>query len=376
LQPIVIRFGRLGDMVMTTAVLHLLHRRFSSPCTVLGAGAWNLQLYRGHPDVGRVWTFARHFPFMLGAAWWRARRELRRSHPGPIYVLERQPRQLARIRRMLALSRIDPARCVFATDESSYDGEHWVDHYVRIAQRMPPALNAADYPVSQPARKSTPRLRVLQSERDAIEVWLQARGWTGQKLVLIQAGNFRSMSRRREEWQRSAADDKAWPVENWASLVQKIRASAPDMLIVLCGAPTEADMLRRIRLSSGPHSVLTADVSLRSLLALCEVAHSMISIDTGPAHAAAALGVPLVVMYGAESPGRWLPRSPSGSAVTAVGGPPTSTRVDQIAVHDVFNAWCALYGAATRTPASKVLDERVACDSVADLELPVTRYAS
>jgi ADP-heptose:LPS heptosyltransferase len=103
LRPVVIHFGRLGDMVMTSAILRLLHHRFSSPCVVLGAGPWNSSIYVGHPDVVRVWSFARHFPFVLSLAWWRVLRVLRRSDPSPIYVLERQPRQLARIRRMLSM---------------------------------------------------------------------------------------------------------------------------------------------------------------------------------------------------------------------------------------------------------------------------------
>jgi heptosyltransferase-2/heptosyltransferase-3 len=73
-----------------------------------------------------------------------------------------------------------------------------------------------------------------------------------------------------------------------------------------------------------------------------ELAHSMISVDTGPAHAAAALGLPLLVLYGAESPRQWLPRRPSGSPVVALGGPPRSTRVDQITAEEVFEQWRAL----------------------------------
>jgi heptosyltransferase-2/heptosyltransferase-3 len=82
--------------------------------------------------------------------------------------------------------------------------------------------------------------------------------------------------------------------------------------------------------------------SLRKLFALGAVAHSMISVDSGPAHAAAALSVPLVVLYGAQTPKQWLPRSPTGSPVIGVGGPPVSTRADQIPVDAVFDAWRAL----------------------------------
>src|SRR5437879_13855299 len=69
---------------------------------------------------------------------------------------------------------------------------------------------------------------------------------------------------------------------------------------------------------------------------------SMISVDSGPAHAAAALGLPLVVMFGAHSQRQWLPRSACGSQVLGVGGPPHSRRLDEISVETVFSAWCAL----------------------------------
>ena len=82
--------------------------------------------------------------------------------------------------------------------------------------------------------------------------------------------------------------------------------------------------------------------NLRQLFALCEVAHSMISVDTGPAHAAGALSLPLVVLFGAQPSLDWLPRSPSGSPVLGVGGPPHSTRADQVSVDAVFAAWRAV----------------------------------
>ncbi len=350
LQPIVIRFGRLGDMVMLTSVLQFLHHRFSSPCVVLGAGPWNSQLYVGHPDVERALTFTRHFPFLLSLTWWRALRILRRSDPGPIYVFERKTRQLARIRRMLRLSGVNPARCVFITDESGNEGEHWVDLLVRFATRVPQAINAAEFPVPLLSRRGAPSLHVLQSERREIEGWLRSRGWTGQQIVLIQPGNFRSMSKRREQWQHSGDDDKSWPTDRWVALLQKIEAELPGALMLLCGAPQEAPMLERIRTASGSESVLTASLPLRQLLALCEFAHSMISVDTGPAHAAAALGVPLVVMYGRESQATWLPRSACGSPVVGIGGPPVSTRVDEISVNDVLDEWRTLLPTNTQEP--------------------------
>jgi ADP-heptose:LPS heptosyltransferase len=101
-------------------------------------------------------------------------------------------------------------------------------------------------------------------------------------------------------------------------------------------------MLNEIQLRAGTPDVVAAELGLRQLLAVSESAHSMISVDTGPAHAAAALGLPLVVLFGAEPQSVWLPRSSSGSAVRGIGGPPVSNRVDQISVDEAFSAWCSL----------------------------------
>jgi heptosyltransferase-2/heptosyltransferase-3 len=65
----------------------------------------------------------------------------------------------------------------------------------------------------------------------------------------------------------------------------------------------------------------------------------MVSVDTGPAHIAAALGCPLIVLYGDASPRNWLPRSASGSEVIPLGGPPISERANAISLGDVLAAW-------------------------------------
>jgi heptosyltransferase-2/heptosyltransferase-3 len=183
---------------------------------------------------------------------------------------------------------------------------------------------------------------VSDAERQERDAWLSSRGWLGRKLVLLQPGNFRTMSKRRDQWRRLNNDDKAWPVENWVELIRRVLSTLPEARVLLCGAPQEGGLLREIAGSVGSPDVLAAELTLRQLLALSEGAHSMVSVDTGPAHAAAALGLPLVVLFGAESPRVWLPRSSSGSAVLGLGGPPHSARVDQILTDEVFDSWSRL----------------------------------
>ena len=341
LRPTVIRFGRLGDMVMLTALTQALHRRYGMPCQVVGAGPWNAAIFRAHPDVVRAWSVPRHLPIALNLTGPRVLAALHLARPGPVYVCEPHHRQLVRVRRLLKYGGIDPARCLFITDLAVQENEHCIDRLLRFGAQTPPALrDRVGAPAAGP--RCTPRLHVLDEERRARDSWLRANGWYGRELVLIQAGNFRSMSGNHATAERRAADDKAWPVHYWQKLFTLIHAQLPSGLVVLCGASSEGPMLRSLRDAVGLDCVVVAEPPLRPLFALCEAAHSMISVDTGPAHAAAALGLPLVVLYGAESPAYWLPRGPDGTAVVGLGGPPRSTRVDQLSVEAVFEAWRSL----------------------------------
>jgi len=340
LRPTVFFFCRLGDMVMLTALLDRLHRRYHLPSHVIGAGSWNAAIYQGNPDVASVSSFGRHLPFLLDPQWLQVRRALRESDPGPIYICEEHYRQLPRIRRMLRLSGVNPARCVFLTDEPRTGLEHLIDRLMRLGGRTPAALRASDYPV--PTTTQGPRLYVSDGERAERDAWLKAQGWFNRPRILIQVGNHRTMSRRRARWRRRGADDKAWPVERWVALLQKIHARMPEALILLRGSKEEVPMLREIQAATRIDAVAAAGQGLREFFALCDGAHSMISVDTGPAHAAAALSLPLVVLHGIHAPLHWGPRSPSGTPVLGVRAGPTATRVDQIEVDAVFDTWCSL----------------------------------
>jgi ADP-heptose:LPS heptosyltransferase len=339
LRPTVFFFCRLGDMVMATPLLNLLHQRYRLPCQVIGTGSWTASVYEGNPDVAGVWSFHRHFPFPLDSSWPAVRRILRDSDPGPIYICERHYRQLPRIRRMLKLAGVNPNRCAFLTDEPVTGPEHLVDRLVRLGTRTPTGIRASDYPVPELASVSGPRVYVLDSERAERDAWLSSQGWSDKELILVQPGNHRSMGPLWKQWRLSSTDEKWWPLERWAALLRKIHNHRKDALIILRGAPEEVPMLQRIKNLANLDAVAVAGHGLRPLFALSESAHSMVSVDTGPAHVAAALSIPLAVLYGAHSPTYWLPRTPFGSPILGVGGPPNSNRAYQVSVDALFDAW-------------------------------------
>src|SRR5947208_9588441 len=181
-QPMVIWFGRVGDLILLSALLEILHRRFGSPCHVIGAGAWLGEIYAAHADVARVSCLHRYTAWAFDPTWWRTRRALRAGRAGPVYVCETDLRKLARIRRLLRFSGIEAARCVFLAQTgvdtalphackvapthrvdaqtdldtalphtSKVAPTHWVDRLVSFGRLTPAAFNAADYPWPAPA---------------------------------------------------------------------------------------------------------------------------------------------------------------------------------------------------------------------------------
>ncbi|TAN05830.1 MAG: lipopolysaccharide heptosyltransferase family protein [Rhodanobacteraceae bacterium] len=337
MHPIVIRFGRLGDMLLAP-LLARLHRGYGEACMLLGTGPFSAPLYAAHPDVARVLQVdARHRPLAFSPQRWRMLQALRSPRDAAVHVCETEPRALAKIRRMLALAKVDPEHCMFVTDAPILPGEHWAERLLRGCGHAPPACADA-WRSPTPPNDSAPRLYPRDEDRRDRDDWLRAQGWRGEPLWLVQPCNKRSM-----RWNGPRAaddDDKAWPVRHWVAALQAMHADRPDARIVLCGTPNEAESLQAIAAAARIDNLDAAarDLPLRRLMALAEIADGMLSVDTGPAHVAAAMGCPLVVLFGAQPPSLWLPRSPTGSAVIALGGPPQRSRVAQISPDEVIVA--------------------------------------
>lgn len=338
--PLVIRFGALGDMVLLTPLLHLLHRRFGQPCRVVGSGGWLEPLFANHPDVsGTLRLASRKRPYWLDASQRSLVALLLAQPPGPVYVCDDY--SIDKIRWLLGRARVPADHCVFANPDCLLrEGDHWIDRWHRFGAMTPAAFTYA--PAANPAdAPDAPCLAVDDADRTDLDAWLRAHGCEDAPLVLLQPGNKRTLKRGRVG---QIGDSKQWPLANWVALIEAVLQRRPDARIVLCGTPPEARLLRTIAAAARSDRVLTtADgPTLRRLLALCERAMAMISVDTGPAQAAAALGCPLIVLYGSALPSLWLPRSPTGSEIVALGGLPGRNRVDQITSTEVVAAWRAL----------------------------------
>jgi ADP-heptose:LPS heptosyltransferase len=337
-HPVVIRFGRLGDTILLQPLLHKLRHRYGGACRLVSLGECSRVLYEGSEDVAEV----RCFDSQYGSIWLNPQRlrtalSLRELRESPFYICEPDVRTRTKVRPMLALAGIPAEHCVFIEDTPLDHGEHWVDWLMRFADETPAAFRDAS--CADRAWPSAPRLEPTPVELGEAQLWLARRNLHGHPLVLLQPSNKRTMRwngvRKRED------DEKSWPVEHWAALCRSILAHMPEARVVLCGSAAEAGYLATIGDAAGHDHVIVphGGLPLGHLRALLHIAHSMVSVDTGPAHLAAAVGCPLVVLFGNRWPSMWTPRSATGSAVHVIGGLPDVPRVDHIALDDVAQAW-------------------------------------
>ena len=78
--------------------------------------------------------------------------------------------------------------------------------------------------------------------------------------------------------------------------------------IAVTGTAPEAGIVERLKsLANVPLSNLAGQTSISERIALLRAARLVVSNDTGPGHIAAALGVPLVMIFGPSNPIRLFP---------------------------------------------------------------------
>jgi ADP-heptose:LPS heptosyltransferase len=111
---------------------------------------------------------------------------------------------------------------------------------------------------------------------------------------------------------------KRWAPERFAALAERLAESLGALCIVTYG-PGEETLAREVAERSRGRAVVgPKTASLLELVALFRRTRLLIAADTGPLHLAAAVGVPVVGLYGPKDPRVYAPWSAEGAAAEVV----------------------------------------------------------
>jgi ADP-heptose:LPS heptosyltransferase len=117
------------------------------------------------------------------------------------------------------------------------------------------------------------------------------------RLVLINANASAMLPQRR------------WMPERYVELIRRILAARDDALVLITGAPDERPEAEALAAQCADDRCIAfaGHTALTDLPALYALAAVMVSNDSGPAHFAAACGLPTVVLFGPETPNLYQP---------------------------------------------------------------------
>jgi ADP-heptose:LPS heptosyltransferase len=102
---------------------------------------------------------------------------------------------------------------------------------------------------------------------------------------------------------------RRWMRERFAALIRRLLAAHEDVLVLITGAPSEQAGAEELAAQCDNRRCIAfaGRTSLPELMALYALATAMVSNDSGPAHFAAAAGLPTIVLFGPETPKLYQP---------------------------------------------------------------------
>jgi ADP-heptose:LPS heptosyltransferase len=98
------------------------------------------------------------------------------------------------------------------------------------------------------------------------------------------------------------------PLDRFVDLAKRLLQD-PEVFVLVTGVRSEKPEAQQLRTQVGSPRVLdlTGETTLQELLHVFDLAHVMVSNDSGPAHFAALTGVHIIVFFGPEIPERYRP---------------------------------------------------------------------
>jgi heptosyltransferase-1 len=286
LKILILKPSSLGDVIHALPVLRLLKKHWPHAEIYWWLASSLVPLLEGDPDLAGIIPFARH-RWKNPADWpdyFHDITDMRRHHFDLVIDLQ----GLARSGLFAWLANGDLTIGI----DTGREGAHGM-HDISIP-RPTSMTHAVDWYLEI--------LRVLQVPVMRDYVWLPGRTeaaasirskWpiANKRWIILNPG---------ARW-----NNKRWPIEYYAALVRRLSAEHQDLNFAVTGASSERELGEAICREALQRCLnLTGETSLSEMIEWIRVAQLMVTNDTGPMHVAAALGKPVVALFGPTDPSR------------------------------------------------------------------------
>lgn len=274
---LIVRLGALGDVVNALALANAFVRE--RPDVSIGWVSHDLAqpLLAAHPSIARV-HLLRRGGGLSGV------RQLLREIRAERYDLALD---LQRLTKSALIARWSKAPRRIGFDRARTKEASWIwlgEHLESASDARPRAEQALDF--ARHLGISEPRVELDLPRDPEAERW--ARAWMSErraKLVMLNIAATKSANR--------------WPAEYWGELAKKL-CTQEGLMVALTGGAGDREIAQAAVRSGADRAIdLVGATDLLQLIALQRRASLVITADTGPMHTAAAVGAPVLALFGA-----------------------------------------------------------------------------
>lgn len=283
---LIVRAGAIGDTLMATPLIRAVRRTFPDAHLAFLCSSAARDVLAHNPHLDQLFALAyRHVPSGLSPEKALLVHRMRKLQLDWAIVLESHPGLIDLASRFRATRLVAYGATALRPDErASFDrNAHSIENHLRVGESF---LGA------HPDGKAM-ELHYPPALRSSIDARLSAAGiQPGDRIIGLHAG-WGNRPHALEETRL-----KSWPPQRFAALARWL-AQSLGARVVLTGSAPDRALNQYIAEKAGVSCLdLAGQLSVLETAALIHRLDGYVAIDTGPAHLAAALGTPAVVLLG------------------------------------------------------------------------------
>jgi len=294
-RVLILRLERIGDLLMARDAIADARAMFPTAKIDLAVGSWNLELARLIPGIDDI--HVADVPWLArngaGDSWSTLRRKTKdwkRLRYDLVINIEPDIRSNYLAWRTRAPRRVGywtGGGGPFLTDALAYEpGRHVSENARRIV-----AIAASANGPAKGRLEPAPPLRPSVAALSKVATMLRT---AARPLIGVHVSGGR--------------ESKQWHLDRFAGTATEL-ARATNGTIVLTGSPDDRSLVDRVKrdLAGTKHIDVAGSLTIPELAALLSQLDVLVTGDTGPMHLAAAVGTPVVALFGPSDPSRYGP---------------------------------------------------------------------